>query len=81
MCINIHREEGLKEVQDKVKSYDWTFTTAYKGSMRNSTGAEIRVSGVMPRLHICILRYNDSAMGVRCEFKTLSVCKLGINCA
>lgn len=43
----VYREEGLKEVQDKVKPYDWTFTTSYKGSVRNSNTAHLRVSGVM----------------------------------
>ncbi len=33
------RKEGLQEVKDKVKPFDWTFTTPYEGTLLSRENA------------------------------------------
>ena len=35
--VSCCRTEGLQEVKDKVKSFDWTYTTDYKGTLAGAT--------------------------------------------
>ena len=39
-----NRGEGLKEVKETVKHYDWSFTTTYKGSLVDNGASKIKVS-------------------------------------
>ena len=46
-CHSTHRGEGLKEVKTKMKSFDWTFTTAYHGTLTSDGRACIQVCHVL----------------------------------
>ncbi len=50
MHMHAIRKEGLEEVKDKVKPFDWTFTTHYQGTIKNKQDKVIKV-----RMYICCI--------------------------
>jgi len=50
ICHSYVRPEGMQEVKDKVKPYDWTYTTNYKGTLSSIADStmEVRLSSPLP---------------------------------
>lgn len=47
------RSEGLQKVKDKVKSFDWTFTTEYNGTYNDRIKVNIYICGHMTIVSGC----------------------------
>lgn len=43
ICLYFSSAEGMQKVKDKMKPFDWTYTTDYMGSLSNISGGTLEV--------------------------------------
>lgn len=69
MYIALYRSEGLEKVKDKVKSFDWTFTTEYSGSYNNKI--QVKCLCLFVNLWLYVVQVSDTDVGI--DYETLKV--------